>query len=147
MTQLRIGEAAALLQVSDDTVRRWANSGRLATATDASGRAVVEGAELARFMAERAGDDPALENQVVSASARNRLVGIVTRVVRDTVMAQVELQVGPHRMVSLMSREAADELGLGPGVLHRGHREVDQRRYRDPQSTAESARLSRPDLL
>jgi molybdopterin-binding protein len=117
MTQLRIGDAAALLQVSDDTLRRWADSGRLATTTDAAGRAVVEGAELARFMTERAGEEPALESPVVSASARNRLVGIVTRVVRDTVMAQVELQVGPHRMVSLMSREAADELGLAPGVL------------------------------
>jgi molybdopterin-binding protein len=117
VTQLRIGEAAALLQVSDDTVRRWADSGRLTTTADTSGRAVVEGAELARFMAERAAEEPALESPVVSASARNRLVGIVTRVVRDTVMAQVELQVGPHRMVSLMSREAADELGLEPGVL------------------------------
>ena len=81
-----------------------------------AGRAVVEGTEVARFMAERAPDDPALESPVVGASARNRLTGIVTRVVRDTVMAQVELQVGPHRMVSLMSREAADELGLAPGV-------------------------------
>ena len=68
-------------------------------------------------VAERAPDDPARESPVVSASARNRLTGIVTRVVRDTVMAQVELQVGPHRVVSLMSREAADELGLEPGVL------------------------------
>ena len=117
MTQLRIGEAAALLQVSDDTVRRWADGGRLETTTDAAGRAVVEGAELGRFMVERSAEEPALESPVVSASARNRLVGIVTRVVRDTVMAQVELQVGPHRMVSLMSREAADELGLEPGVL------------------------------
>ena len=74
MTQLRIGEAAALLQVSDDTVRRWADSGRLATTSDASGRAVVEGAELARFMADRAAEEPALESPVVSASARNRLV-------------------------------------------------------------------------
>ena len=78
---------------------------------------MVDGADLARFMAERASEEPALDSPVVSASARNRLVGIVTRVVRDTVMAQVELQVGPHRMVSLMSREAADELGLEPGVL------------------------------
>ncbi len=117
MTQLRIGEAAALLQVSDDTVRRWSDAGRLATTTDESGRAVLEGAELARFMAARAAEAPTLESPVVSASARNRLVGIVTRVVRDEVMAQVELQVGPHRMVSLMSREAADELGLEPGVL------------------------------
>ena len=117
MTQLRIAEAAALLQVSDDTVRRWADSGRLATATDDSGRIVIEGAELARLMSDRAADEPALVSPVVSASARNRLTGIVTRVVRDTVMAQVEIQVGPHRMVSLMSREAADELGLEPGVL------------------------------
>jgi molybdopterin-binding protein len=117
MTQLRISETAALLQVSDDTVRRWAESGKLSTTTDEAGRAVVEGAELARFMAARAADEPALDSPVVSASARNRLVGIVTRVVRDTVMAQVELQVGPHRLVSLMSREAADELGLEPGVL------------------------------
>jgi molybdopterin-binding protein len=117
MTLLRISEVASLLQVSDDTVRRWADSGRLATTTDAAGRAAVDGLEVARFMAERAPEDPALESPVVSASARNRLTGIVTRVVRDTVMAQVELQVGPHRMVSLMSREAADELGLEPGVL------------------------------
>jgi len=117
MTQLRIAEAAALLQVSDDTVRRWADSGRLVTATDDSGRIVIEGAELARLMSDRAADEPALVSPVVSASARNRLTGIVTRVVRDTVMAQVEIQVGPHRMVSLMSREAADELGLEPGVL------------------------------
>ena len=117
MTQFRIAEAAALLQVSDDTVRRWADSGRLVTATDDSGRIVIEGAELARLMSNRAADEPALVSPVVSASARNRLTGIVTRVVRDTVMAQVEIQVGPHRMVSLMSREAADELGLEPGVL------------------------------
>jgi molybdopterin-binding protein len=117
MTLLRISEVASLLQVSDDTVRRWADSGRLATTTDSAGRAVVDGVELARLMAERAPDDPTVATPVVSASARNRLTGIVTRVVRDTVMAQVELQVGPHRMVSLMSREAADELGLEPGVL------------------------------
>lgn len=117
MTQFRIAEAAALLQVSDDTVRRWADSGRLVTATDDSGRIVIEGAELARLMSDRAADEPALVSPVVSASARNRLTGIVTRVVRDTVMAQVEIQVGPHRIVSLMSREAADELGLEPGVL------------------------------
>ena len=117
MTQFRIAEAAALLQVSDDTVRRWADSGRLATATDEGGRIVIEGAELARLMADRGADEPSLVSPVVSASARNRLTGIVTRVVRDTVMAQVEIQVGPHRMVSLMSREAADELGLEPGVL------------------------------
>ena len=117
MFWLRISEVASLLQVSDDTVRRWADSGRLVTSVDEAGRAVVEGIEVARFMAERAPDDPARESPVVSASARNRLTGIVTRVVRDTVMAQVELQVGPHRVVSLMSREAADELGLEPEII------------------------------
>lgn len=117
MTQFRISEAAALLQVSDDTVRRWVDAGKLPAAADASGRAVVEGADLARLMTEIASDDPVITSPVVGASARNRLTGIVTRVVRDTVMAQVELQVGPHRMVSLMSREAADDLGLEPGVL------------------------------
>ena len=117
MTQFRIAEAAALLQISDDTVRRWADSGKVATSTDEAGRIVIEGAELARVMADRSADEPTLVSPVVSASARNRLTGIVTRVIRDTVMAQVEIQVGPHRMVSLMSREAADELGLEPGVL------------------------------
>jgi molybdopterin-binding protein len=117
VTQFRISEAASLLQISDDTVRRWADSGKVATSSDEAGRTVIEGAELARIMAERAAEEQTLVSPVVSASARNRLTGIVTRVVRDTVMAQVEIQVGPHRMVSLMSREAADELGLEPGVL------------------------------
>lgn len=117
MTEFRISQAAALLQISDDTVRRWADSGKVATSTDEAGRIVIEGAELARVMAERSADEATLVTPVVSASARNRLTGIITRVIRDTVMAQVEIQVGPHRMVSLMSREAADELGLEPGVL------------------------------
>lgn len=112
MPQMRMREAAALLGVSDDTVRRWAESGRLPTTKDAAGRQVVEGtalAELARSLADE--PDPS------RTSARNALQGIVTRVVRDTVMAQVDLQAGPYRMVSLMSREAADELGLEAGVL------------------------------
>jgi len=117
VTQLRISEAASLLQVSDDTVRRWIDSGKLPASTDDAGKAVIDGADLATYMTENAHSEPALEAAVVGASARNRLAGIVTRVVRDTVMAQVEIQVGPHRMVSLMSREAADELGLEPGVL------------------------------
>ena len=117
MTQLRISEAAALLQVSADTVRRWIEVGKLESSTDDAGRAVIDGAHLARYMTDNATGDPALDSPVVGASARNRLAGIVTRVVRDTVMAQVEIQVGPHRMVSLLSREAADELGLEPGVL------------------------------
>jgi len=118
--QYRISQAAALLQVSDDTVRRWAEAGRLATTVDDSGRTVIEGAELAAFMRHTAAAaDPIVPpgTRVTGESARNRLPGLVTRVLRDEVMAQVELQVGPHRMVSLMSREAADDLGLEPGVL------------------------------
>jgi molybdopterin-binding protein len=114
----RIREAAGLLGVSDDTVRRWIDSGRLAAGRDASSRRVVDGAELARLAQELAAQaDPPKPRPVVSESARNRFVGLVTRVVRDTVMAQVEIQAGPHRVVSLMSREAADELALEPGVL------------------------------
>ena len=115
MPTYRLREAAELLGVSDDTVRRWAESGRLQTVTDAAGRRVVEGAILARFAEANATALPAV-GPVGQESARNRFVGLVTRVLRDTVMAQVELQCGPYRVVSLMSREAADELGLEPGV-------------------------------
>ncbi len=117
MASYRIKQAAELLGVSDDTVRRWGESGRLRTTTEGS-RQVVNGVDLARLAQEIAesGDHPE-PGPVVSASARNRFVGLVTRVVRDTVMAQVEIQSGPHRVVSLMSREAADELELEPGVL------------------------------
>lgn len=108
-------DAAELLGVSDDSLRRWADGGRLATAVDAAGRRVVDGVELARFAGENAGPVPEA-GAIVRESARNRFVGLVTRVVRDKVMAQVEMQCGPYRVVSLMSREAADELGLEPGV-------------------------------
>ena len=109
----RISEAAALLGVSDDTVRRWIDSGRLPSSRD-GGPAVVDGADLARVATEL--HEPPAPGTTRSSSARNRLTGIVTRVVRDTVMAQVEIQAGPFRVVSLMSREAADELGLQVGV-------------------------------
>jgi molybdopterin-binding protein len=119
VTQFRVSEAADLLGTSDDTVRRWIESGRLAATTDDAGRTVVPGEEVARAMrhAAAAGLGHVGSASVVAASARNRFPGIVTRVVRDTVMAQVEIQAGPHRVVSLLSREAADELGLEPGVL------------------------------
>ncbi|WP_456788400.1 TOBE domain-containing protein [Cellulomonas sp. P5_C5] len=118
MTTFRIKEAADLLGVSDDTVRRWADSGRIATTADASGRHAIDGAELARFVEEVARDTAQLPTgDIAAASVRNRFTGLVTRVLKDTVMAQVEIQSGPHRFVSLMSREAADELGLEPGVL------------------------------
>jgi len=110
-----MGRAAELLGVSVDTVRRWTDEGDLHTTRTDGGHRLVEGAELARFMA---GAGPRPSSELVSArSARNRFTGIVTRVVRDKVMAQVEMQSGPHRIVSLMTREAADELGLEPGVL------------------------------
>jgi molybdopterin-binding protein len=113
-TSYRIAEAAALLGVSDDTVRRWIDSDRLAASRDAGGPAQVDGADLARVAVTL--HEPPAPGLTRYSSARNRMPGIVTRVVRDTVMAQVELQAGPFRLVSLMSREAADELGLEVGV-------------------------------
>ena len=114
----RIKQAAELLGVSDDTVRRWAEGGRITTTTDMAGRQVIDGAALARFAEEAAEASGGAESRVVVAeSMRNRFTGLVTRVVRDTVMAQVEIQAGPHRFVSLLSREAVDDLGLEPGVL------------------------------
>ena len=115
MPIFRIREAASLLGVSDDTLRRWTDTGRLPTVATDQGRRAIDGKVLAEF-ARELGDDPA-PGAVVGQSARNRFRGIVTRVVKDTVMAQVELQAGPHRVVSLMSREAADELQLEVGVL------------------------------
>lgn len=104
--------------MSDDTVRRWADSGRLHAGTDEAGRRVVEGAELARLAGEQSGRPGLLDaGPIVRESARNRFTGVVTKVTKDGVMAQVEMQAGPFRVVSLMSSEAATELGLEPGVL------------------------------
>jgi molybdopterin-binding protein len=113
----RIREAAELLGVSDDTMRRWADAGRVRSSSD-SGPRTVDGADLAR-MAQELGEISGRPKPrpVHSGSARNRFVGLVTRVKRDEVMAQVDIQAGGHRIVSLMSREAADELNLEPGVL------------------------------
>ena len=115
MSQIRISDAARFLGVSDDTVRRWVAGGSLTSVTDASGRMAIEGRELASFAKDqaRAAADPS----ATSSSARNRFVGLVTAVKADTVMAQVELQCGPFRVVSLMSSEAVDELGLEPGSV------------------------------
>jgi molybdopterin-binding protein len=115
MPQFRIAEAARLLGVSDDTVRRWVEAGTLPVQSDASNRKVVDGAALAEFARRNANAAP--DPSGVGRSARNRFVGLVTEVITDKVMAQVEMQCGPHRVVSLMSSEAARELGLAPGVL------------------------------
>ena len=115
MPLIRIAEAASLLGVSDDTVRRWVDAGALSPAKDASGRAAVDGAELAE-LARRQAAAPR-DASGVARSARNSFVGLVTNVIEDRVMAQVELQCGPYRVVSLMSSEAVRELGLVPGSV------------------------------
>ncbi len=114
MSEFRIGQAAELLGVSTDTVRRWADDGRLETRRTDGGHRVLAGRELARFAQELAADEDLHDGRI---SARNRFVGLVTRVLKDTVMAQVEIQAGPNRIVSLISAEAVDDLGLEPGVL------------------------------
>ena len=115
MAYFRVSEAAALLGVSDDTVRRNIDAGKLPSRRDDSNRLVVDGVALAEFARSTA--RPASDPAGVERSARNRMVGLVTAVVMDRVMAQVEIQCGPHRVVSLISTEAAKELGLEPGVL------------------------------
>jgi len=113
----RVAEAAAVLGISDDTMRRWIEAGRLPATTGDDGRTHVAGADLAELARSLANTMPDGTPRATSVSARNRLRGIVTAVKKDSVMAQVEMVCGPYRMVSLMSAEAADELGLQPGVL------------------------------
>jgi molybdopterin-binding protein len=113
VTQFRISEAAELLGVSVDTVRRWADSGKLAAERDGNGHRIVAGADLAAYLSQNGRTDEGAAN----SSARNRFTGLVTGIKKDTVMAQVEIQAGPHRVVSLMSREALDDLGLEIGSL------------------------------
>lgn len=113
---IKISEAAALLGVSDDTIRRWGDSGRL-TIHREGGPARVDPQELAALAVAIAAEHQPPATGARPSSARNRVTGLVTKVTRDTVMAQVELQAGPYRFVSLMSREAADELGLEPGSI------------------------------
>lgn len=115
MREYRIGQAAELLGVSADTVRRWVDSGKLGAVRTEGGQRLIDGEALAAFATEAA-DQP--EPEVIAArSARNRFTGIITRVIVDKVAAQVEIQAGPHRVVSLLTREAVEELGLEPGVL------------------------------
>lgn len=115
MTDYRVAEAAELLGVSSDTVRRWIDSGRV-PATTAEGRTVILGPDLAALASSLVDDAEKERTRSGEVSARNRMTGIVTRVLADTVMAQVEMVCGPYRVVSLMSAEAAAELGLEPGV-------------------------------
>ncbi|WP_278315043.1 TOBE domain-containing protein [Lolliginicoccus levis] len=115
MVAVRIRQAAELLGVSDDTVRRWIDSGTLESRKDRSGRKVIDGPALAEFARSHAAapTDPI----GIGSSARNRLTGLVTRVTSDTVMSQVEMQCGPFTIVSLMSTESVHELGLEPGSI------------------------------
>jgi molybdopterin-binding protein len=113
MPSYRLGQAAVTLGVSPDTVRRMVDDGRLRAARSSGGQRMIDGASLARLAKPRRAKAPEV---FVAQSARNRFPGIVTRVVKDRVAAQVEIQAGPHRLVSLLTREAVDELGLKPGM-------------------------------
>jgi molybdopterin-binding protein len=115
MPQIRVKDAAQFLGVSDDTVRRWIEAGLLESEKDEAGRAVVDGLGLAQLAKQNA--VLPVDPSGVARSARNRFVGIVTDIITDKVMAQVELQCGPHRVVSLMSSEAVRELGLQLGSV------------------------------
>ncbi|MBY4129009.1 helix-turn-helix domain-containing protein [Rhodococcus fascians] len=115
MPPVRVRDAAALLGVSDDTVRRWIDSGTLASFEDATGRKVIAGRDLADYARKHAAPPPEVASG--GSSARNRLVGLVTGVVSDTVMSEVTMQCGPFSIVSLMSTESVRELGLEPGSV------------------------------
>lgn len=111
----RVSEAAVLLGVSDDTVRRWVESARIPAGRDQYGRFTIDGVALAEFAQTL--QRPAETGQLESMSAPNRLRGIITRLTLDGLVAEVELQVGPFRMVSMLSREVADELRLEVGAV------------------------------
>ena len=115
MPQIRVSQAAGLLGVSDDTIRRWIDGGQLAASLDDAGRKVLDGAGLAAFARAQATATP--DPSGVRRSARNRFVGLVTDVRVEGLVAQVELQCGPHRLVSLMTAEAARELALTEGSV------------------------------
>ncbi len=115
MTTYRVGQVAELLGVSTDTVRRWADSGRLKMRRRAGGQRMIDGSDLARFLTQTS--RPMEPELSVTESARNRFPGIVTKVDKEGLVAVVHIQAGPHRVVSLMTREAADELELEPGDL------------------------------
>jgi molybdopterin-binding protein len=113
MPRYRLGQAARILGVSVDTVRRHADDGRLATVRTPGRQRLVDGRDLARFANQQAAE----QARDAESSARNHLLGIVTKVTKDKVAAQVEVRCGPFRVVSLLTRESVDALGLAPGVL------------------------------
>jgi molybdopterin-binding protein len=108
----RIGEAAAILGVRVETLRRWEREGRLKTKRTGGGQRLVPAAEVARLLAERHG-----HQRVSAGSVRNRFPGVVIDVKKDKVAATVEILAGPHRILSFITREAVDEMGLKPGML------------------------------
>ena len=115
MAQYRPGQLAELLGVSPDTVRRWCDEGRMETVRSEGGHRMVESKELARFVREQ--DEDRTPEELTSRSARNRFSGVVTRVERDKLTALIELRAGRFRVVSLLTREAADALKLEEGDL------------------------------
>ncbi|MFJ8074222.1 molybdopterin-binding protein [Streptomyces sp. NPDC096176] len=116
MQSYTIGQAARLLGVSPDTARRWADAGRVATHRDEGGRRLIDGRDLAAFSIEVAQGGGSSDEDTPYTSARNAFPGIVTAVKLGDVAAQVEIQAGPHRLVSLLTREAVEELGLEVGM-------------------------------
>ena len=118
-----MSEPYRLTQVAELSASAWTPSGdgpiqgRIGSSRTEAGHRLIDAADLARFIAERASTIEEPDDVTVATSARNHFSGIVTRVIKDKVAAQVEIQAGPHRVVSLMTREAADELALAPGVL------------------------------
>jgi molybdopterin-binding protein len=107
----RIGEAAAVLGVRVETLRRWERQGRLRTTRTAGGQRLVAASEVARLLAERSAGRP-----IARASQRNRFPGVITEVRKDELAATVEIQAGPHRILAFITREAADQMGLEPGM-------------------------------
>lgn len=107
----RIGEAAAALGVRVETLRRWERDGKLATTRTEGGQRVVPASEVARLLTERRQAQP-----IAQASQRNRFMGVITEVKRDKLAATIEIQAGPHRILAFITREAADQMGLKPGM-------------------------------
>jgi molybdopterin-binding protein len=107
----RIGEAAKALGVRVETLRRWEREGRINVERTTGGQRTILASEVARLLAERRTDEP-----IAAASARNRFPGVITQVKRDTLAATVEIQAGPHRVLAFITREAADQMDLKPGM-------------------------------